>query len=187
MTTRTHQITVAQYEHSFEGYRGLRDELINGRIVMSPKAKPLHQQVRMNIVRLLEAACEPAKYIVNGNSNIKFPASNSALSPDVFVVETSRWEDAIEKDSYLDVTPVLVVEVLSPSEDWSEKIGIYLEAGAGSIWVVDPKTRSVLVYAGSEKRQYGQHAEINLLFPLRGSVETDGIFFGLPESIFYND
>lgn len=187
MKTQTHPITVAQYERSFEGYPGLRDELINGRIVMSPHAKPLHQQVRRNIERLLQSACEGTDYIANGNSNIKFPASNSAPSPDVFVVEAFRWKDAIKKESYLDVAPVLVVEVLSPSEDVSEKIGIYLDAGAVSIWVVDPKARTVLVYVGSEKRQYGQHTEINLLFPVRGSVGIDDIFLGLPESMLYKD
>lgn len=178
MKTQTHPITVAQYEHSFEGYPELRDELINGRIVMSPKAKPLHQHVRKNIVRLLESACERTDYTVNGNSNIKFPASNSAPSPDVFVVETSRWEGAMEEESYLDAAPVLVVEVLSPSEDLSEKIDIYLDAGVACIWVVDPNTRTVLVHAGSERRQYGLHMEINLLFPLRGSVGIDDIFSG---------
>src|ERR1035438_2232479 len=113
VATQTHPITVAQYEHSFEGYPGWRDELINGRIVMSPKAKQLHQQVCKNILRLLDSACERTDYIANGNSNIKFPASNSAPSPDVFVVETSRWEEAIEKEMYIDVPPLLVVEVLS--------------------------------------------------------------------------
>jgi Uma2 family endonuclease len=185
--TQTHPITVAQYEDSFEGYPGLRDELINGRIVMSPKEKPLHQQVCKNIVGLLDSACERTDYIANGKSNIKFPASNSAPAPDVFVVETSLWEKAIEKETYIDVPPLLVVEVLSPSEDVSEKIGIYLDAGVVSTWVVDPKRRIVLVYGGSEKRQYGGRTEINLPFPLNGSVGTDDIFFGLPESIFYND
>ncbi len=105
----------------------------------------------------------------------------------MFVVETSLWEKAIEKQTYIDVPPLLVVEVLSPSEDVSEKIGIYLDAGVVSIWVVDPKRRIALVYGGSEKRQYGERTEINLPFRLNGSVGIDDIFFGLPESIFYND
>jgi Uma2 family endonuclease len=114
---------------------------------------------------------ERTDFIANGNSNILFQASNSAPAPDVFVVETSRWEKAIEKQTYIDVPPLLVVEVLSPSEDVSEKIGIYLDAGVVSIWVVDPKKRIVLVYGGSEKRQYGEHTEINLR--LNGSVLSE--------------
>jgi Uma2 family endonuclease len=130
---------------------------------------------------------ERTDFIANGNSKILFQASNSAPAPDVFVVETSLWEKAIEKQTYIDVPPLLVVEVLSPSEDVSEKIGIYLDAGVVSIWVVDPKRRIALVYGGSEKRQYGERTETNLPFRLNGSVGIDDIFFGLPESIFYND
>jgi Uma2 family endonuclease len=178
---QTHPITVAQYEHSFEGYPGLRDELINGRIVMSPKAKPLHQQVSKNIERLLYSACERTDYTANGNSNIEFPASNSAPAPDVFIVGTSRWKEAMRKGTYIDVPPLLAVEVLSPSEDVSERISIYLDGGVSSVWVVDPRRRIVLVYGGSEKRQYGEHTEIDLPFPLNGSVGIDDIFFGLPE------
>ncbi|HXC95203.1 MAG TPA: Uma2 family endonuclease [Edaphobacter sp.] len=122
---------------------------------------------------------ERTDFIANGNSNILFQASNSAPAPDVFVVETSRWEKAIEKQTYIDVPPLLVVEVLSPSEDVSEKIGIYLDAGVVSIWVVDPKRRIALVYGGSEKRQYGERTKINLPFRLNGSVGIDDIFFGL--------
>ena len=39
----------------------------------------------------------------------------------------------------------------------------------------------------SEKREYGEHAEINLLFSRNGSIRTDDIFFGLPESVLNND
>lgn len=46
-------ITVEQYE-GFEGYPGLRDELIYGEIVLSPQRKPVHQQVAGN---LLSACC----------------------------------------------------------------------------------------------------------------------------------
>ncbi len=37
-------ITVEQYL-GFRGYPGLRDELINGEIVLSPQPKPHHQEV----------------------------------------------------------------------------------------------------------------------------------------------
>jgi Uma2 family endonuclease len=181
MATQTHSITVAQYEHSFDGYPGLRDELINGRIVMNPQPKPLHQQIRKNIERLLDAACERTDYTANSDSNIQFPASDSAPAPDVFVVESSRWQEAMRKGTYIDSPPLLVVEILSPSQDVAEKINLYSEAGVAAIWVVDPKRRNVLVHTGREMRQYGEHAEIALPLPLNGSVKIDDIFFALPK------
>src|ERR1035437_7436320 len=180
MAIPTNPITVAQYEHSFEGYPGLRDELINGRIVMTPLPKPLHQQIKSNIEGLLDAACEGKEYTVNGNSNIKFPSSNSAPAPDVFVVARDRWEDAMRAGTYLDVPPLLAVEVLSPSEEVNEKVDIYLDAGVMALWIVDPKNRTVLVYSGRENSLYKDHADIRLPFPLPGSVQIDLIFAGLP-------
>jgi len=180
MTKQTHPITVEQYLHSFEGYPGLRDELIHGRIVMTPMPKPLHQQVRQDIADLLNAACKGTEYIVNGNSNIQFPSSNSAPSPDVFVVPAARWHEAIQAGTYLDAPPLLAVEVLSETEDVNEKLEIYLEAGVTSLWIVDPKNRTVLIYSGREKSLYKENNEIRLPPPLNGTVRIDLIFARLP-------
>ncbi len=178
----THPITVEQYRH-FDGYPGLHDELINGRIVITPIPKPLHQQIRRNIERLLEAACQGTSYAANGNSNIEFSACNSAPSPDVFVVSEAAWEEAIEAGTYLSTPALLVVEVLSPSEDVSEKVEIYLTARIDAIWVVDPAKRLVTVFVGHEKRSYQASDAISLPYQLWGSVKVDDFFAGtLPES-----
>ncbi len=178
MATKTNPITVEQYENSFEGCPGWRDELINGRIVMTPDAKPLHQQIQRNIQRALEAACEGTEYIVNGNSNIKFPDLHSMPSPDVFVVPTSKWEEAMRAGVYLDTTPLLTVEILSPDQDISEKVEIYLKAGVGALWIVDPKNKTVLSYVGNRKHTYQLPDEIYLPMPLKDSIKVAVIFAG---------
>jgi Uma2 family endonuclease len=48
-------ITFEQYEE-FEAPDGFRDELINGRIVVSPEAKPLHHEIAANVFGLLKKA-----------------------------------------------------------------------------------------------------------------------------------
>jgi Uma2 family endonuclease len=141
----TSPITTEQYEQ-FEGYPGLRDELINGRIVMNPQPKPLHQHVMLNILGILQRFCEGTEYIVNGNSNIKFSTLHSMPSPDVFVVLKQEWEEAMESDNYLQNPPLLAVEVLSKAnrpKHVHEKIAIYLEAGVKEVWVVNTKERSL--------------------------------------------
>jgi hypothetical protein len=105
------------------------------------------QEVHQNIYSLLDAASEGSGYTVNGNSNILFPTSNSAPSPDVFVVATASWKEAMRADTYLTGAPLLVVEVLAPSEDLSEKVNIYLDAGVAVVWIVDPERRTVLVHS----------------------------------------
>jgi hypothetical protein len=48
-------ITIEQYL-TFESPEGFRDELINGRIVMSPEPKMLHFDVADNLYKLLTKA-----------------------------------------------------------------------------------------------------------------------------------
>lgn len=176
--TNMHPITVEQYLNSFECYPGLRDELINGRIVMTPNAKPLHQHIQRNIQRLLDAACKGSGYIVNGDSNIELTPVDMP-SPDVFVVSWPAWRRAMCEDKYLSVKPLLAVEILSPGQDVSDKLAIYLTVRIDAVWVVDPKTRTVTVYANLEKLPYREDNEIPLPPPLRGSINTVDIFTGL--------
>jgi len=148
-TISAHPITVEQYER-FEGYPGLRDELINGRIVMNPQPKPLHQHVLLNIMDILRRCVwEGTEFVVNTNSNIKFPALNSMPAPDVFIVSKKAWVEAIEANQYLSSLPFLVVEILSESnrqKHIDQKIQVYLDAGVPEVWVVDPKERVVGVH-----------------------------------------
>jgi Uma2 family endonuclease len=107
-------ITVEQYK-AFQGYPGLKDELIYGENVLSPRPKPLHQQALMNVMDLLRAALKTQDFTVQTNSNIDFGAEFSMPAPDVFVIAKPEWKRACDEDDYLRTAPVLVVEVLSPA------------------------------------------------------------------------
>jgi Uma2 family endonuclease len=138
-------ITVEQFE-AFEGYPGLKDELINGEIVLSPQPKPLHQQVAKNICRLLDEALRGQDYTAQQNSNIQFREANSMPAPDVFVITKKAWKLACERDEYLSAPPVLVVEVISPANRKKRveaKTEVYLSGGVSEVWLVHPKTRAL--------------------------------------------
>jgi len=141
-------ITFEQYEH-FQSPNGYRDELINGRIVVSPAAKPLHSQVAENIHELLKKACDKRKYKVGQRMNLRFPDVHSMPSPDVFVIELAEWRGACAESRYPDGGGVLLaVEVISPSNfpgPLSEKVNIYVRHGLET-WVVDPKKEEVKVH-----------------------------------------
>ena len=147
----THPIMVAQYLNSFQGHPAFRDELIDGRIVMTPQPKPLHQHICKNVQRLLDAICEGTDYIVNGDSNIELTPFDMP-APDVFVVRATAWEEAMRAGEYLCTPPLLAVEILSPGQEVQEKVRLYLSAGVDAVWVVYPSTRATLVYAGLEKK-----------------------------------
>jgi Uma2 family endonuclease len=77
--------------------------------------------------------------------------------PDVSFTRKERLPEDGPAKGHGRIAPDLVVEVISPNdlmEDVTEKIDDYLAAGIPLIWVVDPSTRTVLVFHrdGSARR-----------------------------------
>ena len=73
---------------------------------------------------------------------------DTVRAADVAFISHERYEQ-VRSDSYLDVAPELVVEILSPSDRWSdlqEKLGDYFAAGVQIVWLVDPQLAQVHVY-----------------------------------------
>ena len=177
--TTVQPITIEQYER-FEGYPGARDELIRGRIVMSPQPKPLHQEIARRIERLLERVLgEDGSYVPRQNSNVKFPQAHSMPAPDVFVVTRESWDSACETEQYLAGPPALVVEVVSPAnrrKAVDEKVSIYLEAGVPQVWVVHPNKKTVRIYEPSHAEGVEASVSVKLAAPLQGTVSIKDLF-----------
>jgi Uma2 family endonuclease len=172
-------ITVQQYEY-FEGFPGLRDELIQGRILISRQPKPLHQQIARNLERLLETALgADSGYLVRQNSNLRFAAAHSMPSPDVFVLRREHWVAACTANDYVSVAPFLVVEVLSPANRERvvrDKIRLYLEEGVMEVWIVSPKKRLLRVHSLASPDGVDAHGTLRLPDPLIGRINIDAVF-----------
>ena len=70
-------------------------------------------------------------------------------SPDVSFVAAGRFPDERWPVGFAPLAPDLAVEVLSPNdrpEDVLEKVGEYLANGTRLVWVIDPETRTAIVY-----------------------------------------
>jgi Uma2 family endonuclease len=139
-------ITFEQYE-AFEAPEGYRDELIHGRIVASPEAKPLHHEVAENIYALLKKFARK-KHKVAQRMNLRFADAHSMPNPDVFVIHKKEWKRALVESVYPEGREVvLAVEVISPSNrpgPLKSKVDIDLKHGL-EVWVADPKKREVRV------------------------------------------
>ena len=145
-------ITIEQYL-SFESPNGYRDELINGRIIVSPEPKALHFDVSENVFELLKGACNKELHKVAQRMNLCFPDVNSMPSPDVFVINLAEWQRVRTEEVYPDGSKVLLaVEVISPSNrpnPLREKVAIYVGHGIET-WVVEPKKQEVKVHRRGE-------------------------------------
>jgi Uma2 family endonuclease len=147
-TAKAPPITVRQYL-GFRSPPGFRDELINGKIIVSPEPKPLHHDVAENIFELLKAAVGPA-FKVGMRINMTMDSLHSAPSPDVWIVDREKWRAARVANTYPENAPILAVEVVSPSNRLrrvQEKVDLYLSTGGAGVWVVYPKRQQVRVHS----------------------------------------
>jgi Uma2 family endonuclease len=173
-------ITIEQYL-SFESPEGYRDELINGRIIVSPEPKLPHFDVAANVCLLLRSAVG-AKYKVGQRINLRFPNSNSMPSPDIFVMGRDHWKETKAINGYPDGCQAqLIVEVVSPGnrrKALKEKVDIYTQNSI-EVWLVYPKRKEVKVYRrDAETVLFSEQdgSSIQLPKPLKGAVAVKDIF-----------
>ena len=75
---------------------------------------------------------------------------DSVLGIDAAFVSRGRLAQVENFDKFVPFAPDLAVEVLSPSNtvnEIDEKIALYFAAGSRLVWIVNPKRRTVAVYA----------------------------------------
>src|ERR1700685_3278567 len=125
---------------------GLKDELIEGEVVLSPNAKPLPPKVVACLFDLLKPL--QALGYARATDFGCILGEHSLPGPDLAVIRAERWKN-VGADEYLIGSPELVVEVFSPSNRrglMAHKAALYLQHGAEAVWVVYPKRRTVVVH-----------------------------------------
>lgn len=84
------------------------------------------------------------------NSYQCFPGRpNQVRKPDVSFIRMGRLPDEELPNGHCRIAPDLIAEVISPNDFYSDvmrRIFDFMEAGVPLIWVIDPDSRSVLVY-----------------------------------------
>ncbi|MCA1712110.1 MAG: Uma2 family endonuclease [Actinobacteria bacterium] len=149
---------------------GRRCELIDGALYVSPSAGRPHNDLLMHLFRQLDRACPEDVTIYNVPYDFRL-ADGSELVPDITV---ARTEDLGEKR--ITRTPLLVVEVISPSSrlmDPLVKRAKYEAARVPAYWIADPTTARLTVLE-LERREYveravvgaGETASLTLPYPL---------------------
>ena len=122
-----------------------RWELIDGMpYAMSPAPAPSHQDINVNLVILFKSAfkdsCDQCKAYIPIDWKV---SENTVVQPDVLIVCKK-----IEK-KYLDFTPELTAEILSPStafKDRHEKFELYEQEGVPYYLIIDPQFKKIEIY-----------------------------------------
>ncbi len=109
-----------------------------------------HSEVSARISHLLQLALDqsPVGRVYSADVGMHLPDGN-VRSPDVCFVRSEKLPDGKSPDSFGEMIPDLVVEVLSPSDiprRVADKIGEYLGCGVPLVWLVNPEEKTATVY-----------------------------------------
>lgn len=119
---------------------GLRYELLDGTLLVSPAPTRRHQRATLELGARLHAVCPPEMEVLVAPLDWR-PDDRTSLQPDVLVLGDRDLSTAAA-DSM-----ILAVEVLSPStrrKDAVYKRSKYEDSGIASYWIVDPAVPSIL-------------------------------------------
>lgn len=145
---------------------GNRYEVLDRQVLVTPAPSPHHQAVAFRLqMRLHEHLRRSEAGWVFQDVDVLF-AEGHFLRPDLVVVPSDARKGITDRG--IEVPPILVVEVLSPSSqtiDRERKPRRYLELGVPTYWAVDPSEQVVWVW--EEKR--GPDAPMKVTDTLRWS------------------
>jgi Uma2 family endonuclease len=121
---------------------GLRYELVDGVLLVSPAPSSAHQRAVGEVYFLLRSSVTPQTEVFTAPFDFR-PSRVRSVQPDVLVALRSDVEPW-----GISAPPLLVVEVLSPGSrvtDLATKRQVYEESGVGAYWLVDPLAATITV------------------------------------------
>ncbi|MFN2421781.1 MAG: Uma2 family endonuclease [Gemmatimonadota bacterium] len=135
-------------------------ELTRGRVVREPPPGAPHGWLVRKLFTALHSHIEEHSYgiVINETGFLLSVDPPTVRQPDLAVIRAENLPREGIPKGYWTRAPDLAIEVLSPSNtavEIQEKVLDYLTAGTRLVWVVDPHSRSVIVY--------GSHHEGGLL------------------------
>jgi Uma2 family endonuclease len=127
-------------------------ELVRGEVVHMSPANAKHGQIAIRITRKLLAyvdAKDAGELFAAETGFVLERNPDTVRGPDIMFLAKKRIPRGGIRSEFLPVPPDLAVEVVSPSDPFSEvmkKAQSYTAAGVRLVWVVDPQTRQAHVF-----------------------------------------
>jgi Uma2 family endonuclease len=127
---------------------GPRHQLIEGNLHMAPAPNRYHQDVTLNIFRLLDRYLEkhPLGRLYLAPFDVYLSRTNVYQPDVVFIAREHAW---ILTDAGAEGTPDFIVEILSPQTahlDRKTKRRVYARYGVKELWLVDPDAPQIEQY-----------------------------------------
>ncbi len=141
-------------------------ELVDGEIKEKDMGAALSAWVGMRVARRLDEYAElRGGYAFGDAASYRcYDDPNRVRIPDASYIRPGRLEGGKIPLGYLTVPPDLAVEVVSPSDhytDVEDKAEEYLAAGVAVVWVINPTNRSVRIFRQDARpEQIGPNDEL---------------------------
>ena len=132
--------------------QGIKGELIRGVLCETVSTGTEHGQIAMSLGSALVSYVRPRRLgrVVGSDTGILIARDPDMVrEPDVFFVSAERLPLDARVQGYLEVTPELVVEIISPSdrqEAVNDKTWMWLSLGVLMVLEVYPAERAVMVH-----------------------------------------
>jgi Uma2 family endonuclease len=158
---------------------GIERWLIRGELREKPMTvrNRWHSRIMVRVAKFLDnwldQQPQPRGAILCGEAGCRLRRDpDTTVGIDVVYISAELAARESDETSLIDGVPVLVVEILSPSETQEqvdEKIDGYLQAGVALVWIIDPHDRTVTIY-----RPGGEPELVNIRQELLGDPQLPG-------------
>ena len=142
------QLTLKDFLAMPEG--DVAHELVDGRVIPKSAPKRFHSKTQKAILRLLDDwAIDRGEVGLEWSTTLKRKGRDWCPVPDLLFVSSDRLPLSYAEDSPCPVPPNIAIEIISPDQTFgamAEKAFDYLMAGTLSVWIVDPRAKTVTVF-----------------------------------------
>ncbi len=146
--------------------------LIRGELREKPMTvgNRVHSEIMATVSQLLlnwrDRQAPPRGRVLCGEAGCRLCRNpDTTVGIDVVYISAEMAASQTDATTLLDGVPVLVVEILSPSdvvEEIDEKVDDYLAAGVALVWLIDPHDRTVQVYRPDARPQlFNEDMDLN--------------------------
>ena len=154
MSTLTHLMTAQELGKLDDDSN--RHELIKGVLLTMPPAKYEHMRTAANLTIILGQYVKVNRLgMVGTEGGYKLESDpDTVLAPDVSFVAQDRI--SLSPEGYHSGPPDLAIEVLSPGDRRGQiehKLSLWLEFGTRSVWLVNPRKRTVEIISSPGDRK----------------------------------
>ncbi len=137
------KMTLAEFLQSdMEGY-----EYVKGELIPMPAASAEHGIISARVFLRLGLYVRENKLGEVVTPDTGFQVGERVLKPDIAFISSAQLPDDLSKA--FPVPPDLAVEIVSPSDAFRrviEKAFAYLGSGTQMVWVIEPGSKTVIVY-----------------------------------------